>query len=344
MQLRALPRPDMVIFDVDGTLVDISESYRLTAPLAATRYLELLGLSLPPLTGDAYDQFKLMGGFNDDWDLTTGLLEVLVADLPPAPPLQAAAAESQTALIAALREAAAPLADHPLASPDLPALIPAVRAAGGGLAGLRRVTGGRNRHLVWRTGDAATTDLVQRLFEELYLGAELFASAYGYPPRFHTSLGLIETERLLMRLDTLDALSASLPLGIATGRADFELVPPLRRMGLGRYFSVTTTMTDALRAQQPGGPSLLKPHPYLLELAADALDPARHRSAAYIGDAPDDITAACRATGRPWLAVAIVADPANDDHFRDLGAHAIIRDPNELAEWVGLTSPPGPLS
>jgi hypothetical protein len=31
----------------------------------------------------------------------------------------------------------------------------------------------RNAHLVWRTGDAATTDLVQRIFSETYLGADL---------------------------------------------------------------------------------------------------------------------------------------------------------------------------
>ena len=34
---------------------------------------ELLGLQPPSLTGDVYDTFKLMGGFNDDWDLTAGL-------------------------------------------------------------------------------------------------------------------------------------------------------------------------------------------------------------------------------------------------------------------------------
>jgi len=329
-----LPCPDMVIFDMDGTLVDVRESYRAAAPLAATRYLELLSLVPPELTGDVYDQFKLMGGFNDDWDLTAGLLEVIVAALPAAPLLPAAAVASQDALIAALRTAASTLRDGRLPLPDFAALIPRVRAAGGGLAGLRRVTGEHNRHLVWRMHDAATTDLVQRIFEELYLGADLFASAYGYPPRFHHGAGLIETEQLLISPATLDALVRHMRLGIATGRADFELVAPMHRWQLGRYFSVATTMTDAMRAQAPGGPSLLKPHPYLLERAADALDPTGTLSAAYIGDAPDDITAARRAGGRRWLAVAIVPDPALDAHFTELGAHTIIRGPDELAAWI----------
>ena len=50
--------------------------------------------------------------------------------------------------------------------PDIAALVPAVRDAGGGLAGLRKLTGERNRHLVWRKGDAATSDLVQRVFDD----------------------------------------------------------------------------------------------------------------------------------------------------------------------------------
>ncbi len=323
----------MVIFDMDGTLVDVRESYRATAPLAATRYLELLGLVPPKLTGDVYDQFKLMGGFNDDWDLTAGLLEVIVAALPAAPPLPTAAV-SQDALLAALRAAVSSFSDGRLPVPDFAALISSVRAAGGGLAGLRRVTGEHNRHLVWRTHDAATTDLVQRIFEELYLGADLFASAYGYPSRFHCGAGLIETEQLLIAPATLTALARHLRLGIATGRADFELVHPMRRWDLDRYFGATTTMSDALRAQAPGGPSLLKPHPYLLERAADALDPTGTLAAAYIGDAPDDIVAAHRAGGRRWLAVAIVPDPTLDAHFTELGAHAIIREPDELAAWI----------
>ncbi len=329
-----LPRPDILIFDMDGTLVDVRESYRAAAPLAATRYLELLGLAPPELTGDVYDQFKLMGGFNDDWDLTAGLLEAIVAALPAVPHLPESAAASQDALLAALRAAVSSFSDGRLALPDFAGLIPLVRDAGGGLAGLRRVTGERNRHLVWRTHDDATTDLVQRIFEELYLGADLFASAYGYPSRFHHGAGLIETEQLLISLATLMALARQVRLGIATGRADFELVHPMRRWDLGRYFSVATTMTDAMQAQAPGGPSLLKPHPYLLERAADALDPTGTLSAAYIGDAPDDIVAARRAGGRCWLAVAVVPDPSLDDHFIQLGAHAIIRGPDELAAWI----------
>jgi len=339
MNHHLFPRPQIIVFDVDGTLVDVRESYRATAPLAGAYYLQLLGLTPPAMTGDVYDQFKLMGGFNDDWDLTAGLLEALVASLPAAHPLPERDWPSQEALVAALRCAASPLAGLAPHLPDWQALIPQVRAAGGGLAGLRQVTGGHNAHLVWHTGDAATTDLVQRIFSEIYLGQELFALGYGYPARYYLGPGMVERERLLISLATLAALSRHAHLGIATGRTRFELTYPLRHLGLERFFAVATTMDDALHARTPGGPSLLKPHPYLLERAADQLDPHRRLVAAYVGDTADDVLAARRANaGRRWLAIAIAAEPGLQQLYRALGADLVLDHPDQLLALL----PPSP--
>ncbi|MEJ5200123.1 MAG: HAD hydrolase-like protein, partial [Anaerolineae bacterium] len=203
---------------------------------------------------------------------------------------------------------------------------------------LRRVLPGHNAHLVWRTGDAATTDLVQRIFSEVYLGGELFAEGYGYPARFWSGPGLIETEKLLISRDTLDALSRVARLGIATGRTRFEMAHPLRRFDLAPFFGAIATMTDALEAQAPGGESLLKPHPYLLQRAADTLDPTGRLPAAYVGDAPDDIMAARRADaagGRRWLAIGIAATAAQAGHYTQLGADCIIAHPDELMSVMG---------
>ncbi len=333
-----LPHPDIIIFDVDGTLIDVSRSYREAAPVAASIYLRLLGLIPPPLTGDVYDTFKRMTGFNDDWDLTTGLLRALLSGLPDALPLSPRAWTDQGALITALQAAARPLAGLMPPLPEWESLIIAVRAAGGGLTGLDQAISGRNAHLIWRTGDAATTDLVQRIFSECYLGAELFAGDYGYPARFQTGPGLIETEELLVSRGTLAVLSQHTALGIATGRARFEMAHPLKRMDLSRFFGAVATMTDALEAQKPGGESLLKPHPYLLQRAADALDPSGQKSAAYIGDAPDDIIAACRANAagpRRWIGVGIASTTAQVEHYRHLGADLIVAHPDGLAAiWM----------
>ena len=124
-----LPHPELIIFDVDGTLVDVTRSYRETAPTAARIYLGLLGLQPPVLTGDVYDTFKRMTGFNDDWDLTAGLLRVLLAGLPPASPLPDQAWADLDALIAALQAASQPLAGL---TPPLPDWEPLVACGAGG--------------------------------------------------------------------------------------------------------------------------------------------------------------------------------------------------------------------
>jgi HAD superfamily hydrolase (TIGR01548 family) len=334
MSTSSLPRPAIIVFDMDGTLVDISQSYRAGLPVAAECYLRLLGIRPPALTADAYDQFKLIGGFNDDWDLTAAYLELLVGGLPAARPLGSGPWSRQDDLLAALRRAATPLAGLTAPLPDLARLIEPARRAGGGPAGLRRVSGGCNAHLVCHRGSAATTDLVQRVFEEIYLGSELFATAYGMPARFYEGPGLIEREPLLISHRVLQGLSRFARLGIATGRARFELQPTLIRLGLTGYFSALATMTDAIEAQAPGGESLLKPDPYLLQLAANSLDPDGQSLAAYVGDTRDDILAAQRArAGRPWQAVALTT--AQDKlslraQFETLGADAVLEHPDEL--------------
>ena len=332
-QSTLLPHPEIIVFDVDGTLVDVTRSYRETAPAAARIYLELLGLQPPVLTGDVFDTFKRMTGFNDDWDLTAGLLRVLLAGLPPASPLPNQAWASLEGLIAALQAASQPLAGLTPPLPDWERLVASVRAGGGGLAGLGQAIPHRNAHLVWRTGDATTTDLVQRIYSEIYLGAELFTQAYDCIPHFHTGPGLREHETMLIHPTTLETLSAHARLGIATGRARFEMAPLLADLSFVRFFSAVATMSDALEAQAPAGASLLKPHPFLLQRAADALDPTGTRVAAYVGDAPDDIIAARRADAagsRRWIAIGIAATSAQAEHYRRLGADMILAHPDEL--------------
>ena len=92
-------------------------------------------------------------------------------------------------------------------------------------------------------------------------------------------------------------------------------------------------MSDTLDGQTPGGESLLKPHPFLLQRAADTLDPTGTQVAAYVGDVPDDILAARRADTvgpRRWIAVGIAVTSAQAEHYRRLGADIILAHSDEL--------------
>jgi len=281
-----------------------------------------------------------MGGFNDDWDLTAGVLEAVLSRLPLGPPLDATESVDLDALIDDLYAASAALRRSSVPHLDWQAWIEPVRSRGGGLAGLRALTGGHNAHFVLRSGTPRTTDLVQRIFSEFYLGPTLFEECYGFPARFVTGPGLIERERLLISRSTLEALASRYSLGIATGRTRFEAAQAFRAHALAPYFGAVATMTDAQEAQIEqqiaGHNALLKPHPYLLQLAADTLDAPSHgtapQPAVYVGDSPDDISAARRADGsRRWLAVGLSpAGSALRDLQVQLGADRVIEDPDML--------------
>jgi HAD superfamily phosphatase len=66
----------ILIFDMDGVLVDVTESYRET--IAAT--VEHFTGARP--TNDQIQQFKNQGGFNDDWQLSHYIITGVGIDVP----------------------------------------------------------------------------------------------------------------------------------------------------------------------------------------------------------------------------------------------------------------------
>jgi HAD superfamily hydrolase (TIGR01548 family) len=74
---------DILIFDMDGVLIDVSKSYRKTIQRTVQIYLETcLGFARSRrgwITNEEISLFKSVGGFNNDWDLTSGLLLYLLS-------------------------------------------------------------------------------------------------------------------------------------------------------------------------------------------------------------------------------------------------------------------------
>ena len=74
---------DILIFDMDGVLIDVSKSYRKTIRRTIQIYLEYcLGVERGRrswITHKEISLFKSVGGFNNDWDLTSGLLLYLLS-------------------------------------------------------------------------------------------------------------------------------------------------------------------------------------------------------------------------------------------------------------------------
>ena len=59
----------LMIFDIDGVLVDVTDSYRLAIKKTAEHYSGL------DITFGDIQQLKNESGFNNDWDLTEELLK-----------------------------------------------------------------------------------------------------------------------------------------------------------------------------------------------------------------------------------------------------------------------------
>lgn len=78
---NAIQNIDGIIFDCDGVLVDVSNSYDLTIQKTTSYILKkVANLSkFEPITSKIIDGFKATGGFNDEVDLTYALILTLAA-------------------------------------------------------------------------------------------------------------------------------------------------------------------------------------------------------------------------------------------------------------------------
>ncbi len=333
--------PPLLIFDMDGVLVDVRASYRQAIVQTVHLYLTRgLGIALPePLvTPVQIEACKLMGGFNNDWDLTAGLLGYFLTQLPPLTQPAVPPADLD-AVMTCLAQTGAPAGVAPqlfTAAAHLPALIEPVRQAGGGLSGLRQVIGVHNLGLVFASGALTAANLMLRIFQEVYLGPDLLTRLYpGAAPRFHNAPGLIELETLLVRLPTLATLAANYRLAIATGRPWGEAIFTLTRLGLAPFFPLCITHDDVTAAEAASGHAtrLSKPHPWPLLSAAARLDPGGRLAAAYLGDMPDDMRAAQSAKNeRSFMAigVSVTGGEALRSHLLAAGADLVIPDVDAL--------------
>ena len=80
---------DLLIFDMDGVLVDVSRSYRQAIQQTVQIYFETcLGLKKGRrnlITKEDISLLKSTGGFNNDWELTSALILYLlsISGVPP---------------------------------------------------------------------------------------------------------------------------------------------------------------------------------------------------------------------------------------------------------------------
>jgi len=191
--------------------------------------------------------------------------------------------------------------------------------------------------------------LCQDIFQEWYLGDELYSETYGHPPGQRGKPGCVHFERPLLASEeigaTLEALSEQeYVLGFATGRTYQEAAYPLKMYGLLRYFDEQhiATYDNIERAEvelrSHGDQTLLsKPHPFQFLVAAGLAQPSPSMQSepfVVVGDSTSDILGG-RAAGA--LTVAVLTG-ARTSEARQLleqsGPDFIIDDMTKLPELL----------
>jgi len=187
---------DTVVFDVDGVLVDVADSYRRAVIESVER------VHGDTLSSDDVQRFKNAGGFNNDWTVTYAVALYVLADREGLGRSVETFANTVAASGGGLEAAEAVAADL---------LTPSARE---------------------RVYDEWDRDRLREVFQQLYLGDGRYRELEGgEPPLPEAQPGFINDEPVLLDPGTLDALDGR-ELGVVTGRPRAEAAIALDRVGL----------------------------------------------------------------------------------------------------------------
>jgi len=210
---------------------------------------------------------------------------------------------------------------------------------------LHQVTG-RDRKYFSRHGELWKK--CQMVFQEWYLGDEVYYKTYGIQPTQPGKKGLVYFEQPIVPLEELKEIlrtlsSSGIRLGIGTGRPYPEIERPLADWDVKKYFDERAfiTYTDVINAEEKLNQrgrtiKLVKPHPYVFLKAVYGKDyddekllnkdynPSVIEKALIVGDAGSDIMAA-KAMNCKFAAVLTgVAGKKAKSYFEDMGADYIL--------------------
>ena len=304
------PKIDAIVFDMDGVLLDITESIRVINCLAVPYYLRtVLGWPAPDnlITSADIEMFKHAGGFNDDWDLTYALVLHYITKGH----------------------------EHPDASPDtlnviqpnLARYAARIKERGGWLRAAEEIA---FEHLTREDRLAVETDyrkrLIRQVFEEMLAG-EHCERLYGYSPTLYTGTGYINHDKPLLEISKVPK---DMKLGVQTGRTYAEAMIGMEFSHLESLIPEEHIITkrDGFHKPQPGG----------LALLAERLG---FQCAIYIGDTLDDLKTVrnFNAAHAPtqFLAAQVLTGPvgtANEKLFKNAGADLIAPTVNDILNWI----------
>ena len=349
---EALRGIEKIIFDFDGVLVQTSQSYRLTITEVVDYYfIELLGLTAEKgklATLKDIQKFKDIGIYNNDWKLSyafiTYYLTLILKELEQK---------------AALKEFIDRFYD--LQFIDLRSFITSLKGIKDFLERYEvnmidfvnlKDNGATNLDvfltknqaekplLVKRLApyDLEKPDLLKRLFEEIYLGKDLFTKIYGTQSVFNFGNSLIDVEEFIPTKETMDLLRGQFgTFGIYSGRPKPQGMYILEKYEYVEYFDEQESVfLGNLLKSEAEMEKLGKPDPTLfIELVEEMV--GNERGVAYVGDGIADalMIEKAKKNGLEKLTFLGVVSSSEDSsklftEYSKHGVDAVITDVNDI--------------
>ena len=196
--IEKIKKLDSIVFDCDGVLIDVSNSYDLAIKKTVYYVLkEMAGINQQNIvTKDMIDGFKTTGGFNDEVDVTYALILSVVAAKKMNKPIT-----------------------------DL--IFDVIKNADqSGITSVERYLDSLKVDLLEIRKKLACpgphdTNLVYSIFDEIFYGERLYYDLYKRKPKFFDGKGLIDNDIVLVKKEMIDELRKKFvdKIAIISGRS-----------------------------------------------------------------------------------------------------------------------------
>jgi len=333
--------PKILIWDVDGVIVAVGDSYRRAIVDTVQCYFsDLIGLNLNEKMMEIEDtqKFKLAGKFNNDWEVTYAIILSYLTKMISEQDLTKMGIElpdrSFRQKIIKLQELGKNYnrCDMKL---DLDDLTKRIKKKGGGFEKTKEVLHEKFSQNLEIALKFFFPDMIKNVFQELYLGGDLYRKKYRRYTDFIFAPGFIRNEKLIVRESTIDKLSNEYIMGIATGRERFEVKFTLKEHKLDKFFPDEFIVTsEDVSVPKPAPNQLLECMRGLIKRYKLPKD----TKAVYIGDSVDDVVAAKNAKFYSIGCLSAAGDAVQKEVLREefhrLECDLILDDVNGLVDYM----------
>jgi len=301
---------DSVIFDCDGVLIDVSNSYDLaikrTVDFVARTVASVGGAEV---TSEMIDGFKRTGGFNDEVDVTYALVLAAVAAKKKAEEFPRVAREvAQNADSSGIRSVEKYLDSQGLDLAEIKAKLayPSKRFE----------------------------SPLSSMFDEAFYGRDLYTRLYNRPPKYWDTQGLIENDVVLVTREILDQLRRKFGsrIAIVTGRGAISASHSLKSL-----FEEFDLKNSRFLEDEPR--EMAKPNPSTLVATIQGM---QGTCSLFVGDSTEDLIMARKAeeAGVPTLFCGIYGtskDPQGKRaFFEQKGADMVLESVSLLPKTLNL--------